>query len=110
MRAGLPVVASDVGGVHEAVSHCVTGFLTPVGDPQQLQFYLHKLIVDSDLRARMGAAGRARYERDFMLSEMLTRTATVYQSAMPASERVAAKRAALVSTTVARAGGLKRNG
>jgi glycosyltransferase involved in cell wall biosynthesis len=110
MRAGLPVVASDVGGVHEAVSHCVTGFLTPVGDPQQLQFYLHELIVDSDLRARMGAAGRARYERDFMLSEMLTRTATVYQSAMPASERVAAKRAALVSTTVARAGGLKRNG
>lgn len=82
MRAGLPVVASDVGGVAEAVTDGVSGLLVPMGDEGALRRSLERLIVDPALRVRMGAEGRRRYERDFTLPTMLHRTAAVYQSAL----------------------------
>ena len=82
MRAGLPVVASHVGGVAEAVTHRVNGLLTPVGDEESLRQSLQLLVADPDLRARMGAEGRRRYERDFTLQRMLARTTAVYHSAL----------------------------
>jgi glycosyltransferase involved in cell wall biosynthesis len=82
MRAGLPVVASDVGGVAEAVSDGETGFLVPMGDEQKLRLRLDQLLRDPDLRMRLGTQGRRRYERDFTLSRMLVRTAAVYRSAL----------------------------
>jgi glycosyltransferase involved in cell wall biosynthesis len=82
MRAGLPVVASDVGGVAEAVSDGETGFLVPIGDGRKLRLRLEALLRDPGLRIRMGAEGRRRYERDFTLPRMLARTAAVYRSAL----------------------------
>jgi glycosyltransferase involved in cell wall biosynthesis len=82
MRAGLPVIASDVGGVAEAVTEGVNGYLVPMGDEVKLRQRLQALISKPALRAAMGTRGRARYERDFTLHEMLSRTATVYRNAM----------------------------
>jgi glycosyltransferase involved in cell wall biosynthesis len=59
------VVATEVGGVAEAVVHGETGFLVPVADPQALAGALAKLIADVELRHRLGAAGRARALRLF---------------------------------------------
>jgi glycosyltransferase involved in cell wall biosynthesis len=78
MRAGLPVVASDVGGVSEAVAHGASGFLAPPGDTQALSNYLLSLIRDPDLRRRFGYAGRCLYEQRFSVSVMLERTWQVY--------------------------------
>lgn len=65
MASGLPVVASSVGGVPEAVVHRKTGLLVSPGDPDALADAIALLLGDPALRARMGAAGRVRAERLF---------------------------------------------
>jgi glycosyltransferase involved in cell wall biosynthesis len=80
MRAGLPIVATDVGGVREAVVDGETGFLVPHGDESVLRDRLERLLRDPLLRVRMGAAGRVRFERLFTVEKMLERTLGVYQT------------------------------
>jgi len=58
MGAGLPVVASAIGGVPEMVAEGVTGFLVVPGDVATLQRLLRKLLLDRALGARIGAAAR----------------------------------------------------
>ncbi|MDQ2947050.1 MAG: glycosyltransferase family 4 protein [Acidobacteriota bacterium] len=82
MRAGLPVVASDVGGVSEAVEHNQTGFLTPKTDSAAMSFYLRRLIADASLRKRMGEAGRLRYERQFTFESMLLKSLMLYDEVL----------------------------
>jgi len=65
MAAGLPVVATDVGDVGRAVADGLTGRVVPVRDPESLAAAFEPLLVDPDLRRRMGAAGRARVEKLF---------------------------------------------
>jgi len=65
MAAGLPVVATDVGGVAEAVADGETGLLVPAADPEALASALERLVADVELRRRLGAAGRARALRLF---------------------------------------------
>jgi glycosyltransferase involved in cell wall biosynthesis len=65
MAAGLPVVATDVGGAAEAVTDGETGMLVPAADPEALAGALEQLVADVDLRRRLGAAGRARALRLF---------------------------------------------
>ena len=65
MAAGLPVVASRVGGIPEAVVDGVTGLLVDPGNVSALVERLERLVLDEDLRLRMGAAGRARQAEYF---------------------------------------------
>lgn len=58
MLAGLPVVASGVGGVPEAVCDGESGLLVPKDDPERLAEALQELIDDPQLRVRMGRRGR----------------------------------------------------
>ncbi|QIA26691.1 glycosyltransferase family 4 protein [Thermaerobacter sp. PB12/4term] len=79
MAAGVPVVASAVGGVPEAVRPGVTGYLVPPGDPAALAHCLRLLLADPILRQRMGAAARARYESRFTVDRMVEATLAVYR-------------------------------
>jgi glycosyltransferase involved in cell wall biosynthesis len=65
MAAGLPVVASRVGGVPELVVDGKTGLLVPPGDPGAMGSALGRLLADAGLRRRLGAAGRERALRRF---------------------------------------------
>jgi glycosyltransferase involved in cell wall biosynthesis len=67
MAAGLPVVATDVGGVSELVLDGETGLLVPAGDAPALTRALAWLLEDSARRRRLGAAARERVVRDFSL-------------------------------------------
>jgi glycosyltransferase involved in cell wall biosynthesis len=78
MRAGLPVLASAVGGVGESVRDGQTGFLVPPGEVGPLRDRLRALLTDASLRASMGAEGRAVYEREFTLDHTVTKTLAVY--------------------------------
>jgi glycosyltransferase involved in cell wall biosynthesis len=60
MAAGLPVVASSVGGIPEQVVDGETGLLVPPDNPAALACALQCLLDEPELRARMGAAGRRR--------------------------------------------------
>lgn len=61
--AGLPVVGTRINAIPEIVQHGATGLLVPPGDPRALADALDRLIGDAQLRARMGAAARARIEQ-----------------------------------------------
>jgi glycosyltransferase involved in cell wall biosynthesis len=74
MRAGLPIVATDVGGNPESVSRELEGLLVPPADADLLAKALESLIGDKDLRCRLGAAARQRFRRDFTQDVMLDKT------------------------------------
>ena len=82
MRAGLPVIASDVGGVKEAVEDDVNGFLIPKGDAGLLKDRLISLLSSEELRLRMGKASRKKFQRGFTISQMVEKTISVYNSAI----------------------------
>jgi glycosyltransferase involved in cell wall biosynthesis len=70
MRAGLPVVATRVGGVPDTVVDGVTGVLVPVDCPRSLAATIGRLLeTPANLRA-MGAAGRAVQRRRFSVARM----------------------------------------
>jgi L-malate glycosyltransferase len=78
MAAGLPVVATDVGGNREAVMEGETGFIVPPKDPDVLADRLIRLLEDSSLAQRMGRAGRQRIELCFTLDRMVRETEEFY--------------------------------
>jgi glycosyltransferase involved in cell wall biosynthesis len=89
MRAGLPVIASSVGGVSESVRDGETGFTVGRGDIQGLQQRLGQLLTDPDTRTRMGQKARKTYERDFTLEHTVQRTLAVYHDLIPDERRSA---------------------
>ncbi len=79
MALGIPVVATAVGGIPDAVADGESGLLVPPHRPDELAHAIAALADDAALRARMGAAGRARFERDFTLETMLERHRELYE-------------------------------
>ena len=76
--AARPVVASRVGGLVEAVADGETGLLVAPGDAAALAAALARLAGDAPLRARLGAAGRARVVARFSLARMAEGTLACY--------------------------------
>lgn len=74
MAAGLPVVTTDVGGIADIVTTGENGMLIPPSDPRALADALRPLVTDAELRARMGAAGRARAVSAFDARKNVHRT------------------------------------
>lgn len=77
MRAGLPIVASDLPGIRGQVTDGVEGLLTG-GEPAQVANAIERLIADPELRDRMGAAARCRYEKEFSAFGMAEQVEDVY--------------------------------
>ena len=82
MRAGLPVIASEVGGVRESVRDGENGYVVACGDVEALRTRLRALLSDPDLRGRMGAASRSLYEDRFGLERLLTQTIAIYDTVL----------------------------
>jgi glycogen(starch) synthase len=80
IRSDLPVVACAVGGVPELVEHDVTGLLIEPDNVSALIEALDRLILDCELRVRMGQAGRRRFLEQFTAERMVERTLALYQS------------------------------
>ena len=77
MRASLPIVASDVGGVKESVT-AQNGFLIAKNDSAALRAALVNLISDAKLRAQLGNNSRKAYEANFTFDIMLDKTLAIY--------------------------------
>jgi len=69
MMFGLPVVATNWRGLPDIVLDGETGFLVPPKDAQSIAERLERLISDPDLRRKVGAAGRRRYEENFTVEK-----------------------------------------
>lgn len=73
MRAGLPIVASRVGGIPEVVGEDDVALMARPGSPDSLVNAVSKLAGDADLRAYMGQRARRRFEMEFQAETMLER-------------------------------------
>lgn len=71
MASGLPVVATDVGGLAEIVKDGLTGRLVPAGDPERLALALAEVLGRPERRAAMGAAARRRAVAGFSMEAMV---------------------------------------
>jgi sugar transferase (PEP-CTERM/EpsH1 system associated) len=80
MAAGLPVVATEVGGNREVVVPGETGLLVPAGSPAALAEAMLTVLQDPDQARRMGGAGRRRVEERFGLPSMIRGYEQLYLS------------------------------
>jgi glycosyltransferase involved in cell wall biosynthesis len=87
MACGLPVVATDVAGIPDIVVHGETGFLASPTELDRLADYVVQLARDSELRRRMGAAGRQRALAEFDTAVMVRRYAQLFEEVVQADNR-----------------------
>lgn len=83
MAMQVPVVASDIGGMSEAVITGETGFVIPPGDPAALADAVVRLLGDELLCARLGRQARARVVANFDRRGMAERTHAVLAGLLP---------------------------
>jgi glycosyltransferase involved in cell wall biosynthesis len=81
MACGLPVVASDVGGLREIVARNETGILVPPRDANALAHALLELLRDENKRRAFGERGRARVEQNFTLAHQAQQLQSVLECA-----------------------------
>ena len=79
MAVGLPVIASRVGGLPEAVKDGETGLLVPTGDPAGLAAAIGRLAADPMLARRLGAQGATLVRTRFTMAGMADATLAIYR-------------------------------
>ena len=79
MAAGVPVVASNVGGLPEVVESGKTGFLVSDGD---FGTPVRRLLEDAGLAARMSHAARERVQQQFSVERMVEKTLAAYHEVL----------------------------
>jgi glycosyltransferase involved in cell wall biosynthesis len=84
MAAGVPVVATRVGGTPELVEEGRTGLLTPPRDPVALAGAICRVLEDRELASRFGQAGRRRIAEHFSLERMVRDTEGLYERLLTA--------------------------
>jgi glycosyltransferase involved in cell wall biosynthesis len=89
MDAGLPIVASRIGGLPEVVEDGVTGQLVPEGDEAALAAAIASLLGDPARALAWGEAGRRRVAREFRAADMTTRVEAEYEAVLGQVTRAA---------------------
>jgi len=84
MAFAKPVVATDAGGIPEAVVHEVTGLIVPSGDAQAMGEAIARVASDRELAARLAAGARERAPR-YSMDEVVRRTAALYERVLSGS-------------------------
>ena len=78
MSASLPVVATDTGGVKEAVQEGESGFIVPLGDVKKMSERVIALLKGPELRKQFGEKGRLSLGNNFSLKNMVEQTNELY--------------------------------
>jgi glycosyltransferase involved in cell wall biosynthesis len=93
MAAGVPVVATAVGGVPEMIQHRVHGLLVSSGDPAALARQALWLLATPRAREELGDRARARVAAEFTICSMRQRVEDVYRAALshPAATRTGSR-------------------
>jgi glycosyltransferase involved in cell wall biosynthesis len=82
MAAGLPVIAANVGGIPEQITHLETGVLVPAEDAGALAEWIVRLHDDPDHRRRLGDAARRRVRERFSVDAQAEGLAMAYEEAV----------------------------
>ena len=87
MAAGVPVVATRVGGNPEVVEHGGTGWLIPPRDPDALGLAIASILQSPERAASFGQRARERVAEHFSLHRMVRDTELFYERALEAARR-----------------------
>jgi glycosyltransferase involved in cell wall biosynthesis len=79
MASALPIVASDVGGLHEVVADGHTGIIVPPANSAKIASAIQRLADSDGLRSQMGAAARVRVVENYSMEKMAARTLALYR-------------------------------
>jgi glycosyltransferase involved in cell wall biosynthesis len=88
MSFGVPVIASDIGGLGEIIIHDETGMLVPPGDPSALAETLKMILSDSDLALRLACGGREFVEKCFSWKNVVPMIESAYRRLAGKCEKV----------------------
>jgi glycosyltransferase involved in cell wall biosynthesis len=80
MAAGLPIVATTIGGVVDLIDKEITGILSPPNDPDGLAAALQRLIKDTSLRVDFSYRARARAVEFFAMEKTVSRMIDLYSN------------------------------
>jgi glycosyltransferase involved in cell wall biosynthesis len=81
--AGLPVVSTRHAGIMDAVIHGESGFLVDEGDIDGMSEYMHRLLDDNDLAARMGKRGREHIAANFNMDRSIDNLRAIIKRCVP---------------------------
>ncbi len=90
MAAGVPTVATNVGGNPELIQEGVNGRLVPVKSPERLAQAIESLLANPQECAKLGAQARDMAWNNYSMSGMVTRTQDLYREQLRQAKRVAA--------------------
>jgi len=90
MAAGLPVVATRVGGLTELVEDGTTGWLVPAGDANAMAAAVTRLLTNPAEAAAMGTAARERVHENFLVSQNAPLNLSLYKEFCAPSKNVGA--------------------
>ena len=79
MRAGLPIIATRVGGIPEIINDETNGLLIAPADPQALAEAIIKLLQDKELAKKLARQAKIDVEQNFSLEKMIDKTKEIYQ-------------------------------
>ncbi|MDD5484378.1 MAG: glycosyltransferase family 4 protein, partial [Kiritimatiellae bacterium] len=79
LKSGVPVIATDTGGIREAVADGVNGYIVPRSDPQAMSGRICGLLLDAALRMRMAHNAAHSLDSGYSLETMLSDTQNLYR-------------------------------
>ena len=87
MLAGVPVIATAIGGIPDAIRHDETGLLIEPASPGQIADAVRRLLADSGLAARLAREARALAASEFTRQVCAERYSTIYRRLVPARDQ-----------------------
>ncbi len=87
MACGLPIIATQVGGLPDLVCPGLNGLLVPPGQPDQLANAIHQLVADPQLRRSMQTASFRMAQENFDIEKLVSRLLDVYHTLLVPPQR-----------------------
>jgi glycosyltransferase involved in cell wall biosynthesis len=87
MAAGLPMIATDVGGARDVLGDSLRGILVPAADASALVRAIHGLLLDAEKRGVMADAGSRHVRENYSVSALSRQLAELYDAALQNSDR-----------------------
>lgn len=87
MVKGIPIVATNVGGIPEVIQDGLNGLLVQAGHPENLAHAILNMLEHEDIKARLGRAARARIIESFAVTQICREYATLYEALLSEAKR-----------------------